>query len=66
MANKTLSFTLPEELAERLEQALRSDSVSLEQIAVGWLFWGRGISEAGAQRPPHIAIPKPASPPAEE
>jgi hypothetical protein len=66
MTIKTLSFTLPAELAEKLEQALRSDHVSLEQIAVGWLFWGRGISEAGAQRPPHVAITKPTSPPGEE
>jgi len=53
METKTLSFTLPVELADRLEQALLSDHVSLEQIAMGWLLWGRGISEPGA--PPRLA-----------
>lgn len=65
METRTLIFTLPAELADKLEQALQTDHVSLEQIAVGWLFWGRGIYEPGALRPTNVAIPKPDSPPRE-
>jgi hypothetical protein len=42
METRTLSFTLPGELADKLEQAMKSDHVSLEQIAIGWLFLGTG------------------------
>lgn len=50
MATRTLSFTLPAELANELEAALQTDHVKLEEIAMGWLFFGRGITEPGAQR----------------
>jgi hypothetical protein len=63
METKTLSFTLPVDLADKLEQALQADHVKLEEIAVGWLFFGRGIAEPGATRFDDTAIAKPAVPP---
>jgi hypothetical protein len=50
METRTLSLTLPAELADKLEKALQTDHVRLEEIAIGWLFFGRGISEPGAGR----------------
>ncbi|HXM20043.1 MAG TPA: hypothetical protein VN948_02100 [Terriglobales bacterium] len=43
----TLSFTLtmPAKLADRIEQALRADHVTLDKIVTEWLLWvlvGRG------------------------
>jgi hypothetical protein len=61
METRTLSLTLPAELADKLEQALQADHVRLEDIAIGWLFFGRGISEPGAPRLASVVIP--ASPP---
>jgi hypothetical protein len=58
MATRSLTFTLPTELADKLEEALQTDHVKLEEIAMGWLLWGRGICEPGAARPDRIAIPK--------
>jgi hypothetical protein len=66
METRTLSFTLPAELADKLEQALQADHVRLEEIAIGWLFFGRGIAEPGARRVANVAIPKPASPPGKD
>jgi hypothetical protein len=63
MATRTLTFTLPTELADKLEEALQTDHVKLEEIAMGWLFFGRGIAEPGAQRFANIAATKPGSPP---
>jgi hypothetical protein len=58
MATRTLTFTLPAELADKLEEALQTDHVKLEEIAVGWLFFGRGIAEPGAQRLVNLAAMK--------
>jgi hypothetical protein len=60
---RTLSFTLPTELADKLEQALKTDHVKLEEIAIGWLLFGRGASEPGARRLPNMDIPNPPSAP---
>jgi len=65
METRTLSLTLPAELADKLEHALRTDHVRLEEIAIGWLFFGRGISEPGAPRIPGVAVPGPLADPGE-
>jgi hypothetical protein len=57
METRTLSLTLPAELADKLEQALQADHVRLEEIAIGWLFFGRGINEPGAPRLANVAAP---------
>jgi hypothetical protein len=62
METRTLSFTLPAELADKLEEALQADHVRLEEIAIGWLLWGRGICEPGAARAARMALPKLGSP----
>jgi hypothetical protein len=59
MATRTITFTLPAELADKLEEALQTDHVKLEEIAVGWLFFGRGIAEPGAQPGRHeVGLPQ--------
>jgi hypothetical protein len=46
----TFTFTLPSELADKLKEALEADHITLERIALGWLFFGRGSVEGGAPR----------------
>jgi hypothetical protein len=52
---KTISITLPAELADKFQEALQADHVTLEQLLIGWLVWGRreppGIAEPGAHVP---------------
>ncbi|MFZ0770395.1 MAG: hypothetical protein WCA49_04430 [Candidatus Sulfotelmatobacter sp.] len=51
MEPRTLSLTLPAELADKLDR-LQTDHVGPEEIAIGWLFFGRGTAEPGARRRP--------------
>lgn len=41
-SEKTITLAFHAELADRIEQALREDGLTLEQVVVGWLVWGRG------------------------